>query len=442
MTATDNQQEKKAPLIILLTLIAYLITYILRSYLANKLGSNFYGEYAIAWQVLVLIGFIALLGTNTAGTRYLANFLHLHKDVDALSYIKWNIKFIRGTFITCWAIGVLSFITMLFLHIFHVHDIREHHLIFYMFWIAPAYASIFLLTNYLLANNNFILSTFLQGTLLNLIFLVCFFCAFHIWPNHFTKFEVSLVLFVSTVTVAFICFIVVVNKIKLVKQLNIRDLLLGKNANQPLWRNTSYKLAITQLSFFVMTACVLFILQVVLHSNRKVGYFSAGITISTILFVVGFAITVPLRPLISSLCASKSGKNALQAKVNFANLLFVIFLVPLMIMLIIFSRQLLNHFGADFVQAQPTCIILILSEFVFSFTLIGQAILSYSGYAKVVMVTKLITVALALIGGIFATIFFGLKGMAYTTLVFSSVNLLLISYFCQQKLSIRCLSIY
>lgn len=442
MTTTPNKQEQKAPLIILLTLSAYVLTYILRSYLANHLGSNFYGEYALAWQVLVLLGFVALLGTNTAGTRYLAKFLHLHKDVDALTYIKWNIKFVRRTFIGCWAIGMLFFVVILLLHIFHIHDIREHRLVTYMFWIAPLYASIFLLASYLLANNNFILSTFLQGVLLNLVFLIAFFLAFHIWPNHFTKIDVSLVLLVSTFIVAVICLFFVIKKIKAIKQLDIADILFGKIENHPLWRNTSYKLAVTQLSFFVMTACVFFILQIVLHSHKQVGYFSAGLTISTIIFVAGFAITVPLRPLISSLCASKSGKDALQRKVNFANIIFVVVLVPLTLLLLFYSKELLHHFGSDFTQARPSCIILIFSEFVFSFTLIGQAILSYSGYAKDVMIIKIITVVLALFGGTVATLFLGLIGMAYTYLVFSSINLLLVSYCCHKKLSLRSLSVY
>ena len=442
MKTPQNTQEKMAPLIIALTLISYALSYLLQSYLAKQLGSNFYGEYTLAWQTLVLLGVLALLGSNTASTRYLASFLQLHQNVDALSYIKWNIQFVRRSFLICWAIGILFFVSMLLLHVFHVHDLKQYHLIIYMFWVAPLLASIYLLSSFLLANNNFILSTILQGVLFNLVFLICFFVAFHLWSPHFSSFKISLVLMTSLLMLTIMCLICVIRKIQTITQIKVSDILFGKIEKHPDWRSTSYKLAVTQLSFFVMTACVFFILQAVLKSHQQVGYFSAGVTISTILFVVGFAITVPLRPLISSLCSSTDGKTDLQHKVNVANLIFVLVLTPLMILLLLFSKLLLTHFGNDFVAALPSCIILIFSEFVFSFTLIGQAILSYSGYANDVMVIKLVTVSAALIGGVFATIFFGLVGMAYATLAFSSINLLLVCFFCRKRLALRSLSIF
>lgn len=436
-----NKENTAIPVTIFLMVGSYLISYVLKSYLARHLGSEFYGEYALALQILYLVSIFALLGTNAAGTRFLSKFLHNNKDVDTLSFVTWNIKFIRLTFIACWLLGILAFIIMWYLHSSGVHHIDKYHLVFYMFWVAPLSASVSLLCSYLLANNNFVLSSFLQGVVLNSVFFIYFLITFKLWPQDISKTKIITVLIAGTATVASVCLYLVINKIKALKKLDIKDILLGKITNNPLWLHTSMKLVVSQMTFFVMITCIFLTLQVLLNNQSQVGFFSASLTISGILYVIGLAITIPLKPLISSLTTSEKGKHELQHKINRTNILILAIIMPLAVLIILFSTNLLNHFGHGFSAAKSTCIILAIGAFIHCFALIGQMTLSYTGYAKELMQIKLLGMVTTVITGIIGTLWLGLVGMAYAYLLYILLVQVLVTAHCYKKSGLRILTI-
>ena len=441
MSINLKKEASAVPITIFLMIGSYLISYLLKIYLARHLGSEFYGEYVLAFQVLTFVSFIALLGTNAAGTRFLAKFLHQHKDSDTLSFVTWNIKFIRRAFISCWAIGIIAFVIMLILHHSGVRHIDKYHLVIYMFWVAPLSASIALLCSYLMANNNFILSTFLQGTALNSIFFIYFIIAFKLWPNDISNSKIVGVLCAGTITIAFFCLNFVIRKIESLKNLDLKDVLLGKIKQNPQWLHASMKLVVSQMAYFLLTICVFFILQFILKSHSKVAYFSAGLTIASFLYIIGMAICIPIKPLISSLSDSNAGRKKLQRKINNANLMLVFILVPLTLLTLLFSTQLLNHFGPGFAAARTTCIILVIGSFLHCFSLIGQMLLAYAGYSKELMWIKLTGLITTIITGIIGTLWLGMVGMAYAYLLYVLVVQVPVTISCYRKIKLKTLTL-
>ena len=438
---TSKKETTAVPIIIFLMIGSYLVSYLLKVYLARQMGSEFYGEYALALQVLLLVSFLTLLGTNAAGTRFLAIFLHDHQDSDTLAFITWNIKFIRHTFIACWVIGIIAFIVMLIFHFTGAHHIDKYHLVIYMFWVAPLSASVSLLCSYLLANNNFLISSFLQGLALNSIFFIYFLITFKLWPNEISNTKIIAVLSAGTVTIAFVCLRLVINKIAALRKLDLKDILLGKISNNPLWFHTSMKLVVSQLTFFVMITSMYLILQFILKDQSQLGFFSASLTIAGVLYVIATAICTPIQPLISHLMTSEQGRSELQHKINNTNLLIMMIIAPLTLLIIYFSSTLLNHFGHAFISAKPTCIILVIGAFIHCFALLGQMILSYAGFAKELMYIKILGLVLTIITGILGTIYFGLIGMAYAYLLYIIVVQIFVTVTCFKKAHVRILTL-
>ncbi len=441
MRFSSAKNLTSTPIAIVIMLIGFACNYLLGIFLAQTLGARHYGEYSLAAQILKLVAFIALLGTAMSDKQYLANFLRQKNEADVLIYIRWNLKLIRVTYTICWLVALASFLTMIILHYYGVHDIRKYNLAVYMLWISPLAASIFLLCSYLLANNNFLWSSFLQNILINASYLIYFYIAFKLWPNNIDNIKIILVFFVSSCSVLIICWYLTYKKISLLKEISLRDVFYNKMERHADWLKTSIRLAISNITYYLTTTLIFFLLQIILHHQESIAYYSACLTICAVIWILGTAIALPFQPIISTLMQTADGKNTLQRKINRANLLALILFSLISLLIISYSGKILLLFGPDFIAATTTLNILLAATLFNTMFIIGQLILSYSGYSKEVMVYRLITFFVTIILGVLLTFYYGINGMAAAFLIAMLLGLVLITVTVRVKTAIRVLTV-
>ncbi len=413
--------------IITIAVTAFALNYLLGTFLARKMGSTYYGEYALAVQVLLLIAFITLLGTSISDKQYLANFLSKNKQEMVIDYIRWNISLLRFSYLICWLIATASLITMLVLHYYGVRDIHKYNLVVYMFWIGPLFASILLLCSYLLANKNYILSSFLQQIILTVCYLVYFFIAFELWPHDIDNLKIVLVFFLTSTTTFGLCLYLTIKKIRSIKEVKLWETLFKKMQQRNEWLVTSIRLDIVYLVYYLLTTSMFFLLQYILHAQKYTGYFSACFTISTMLWIIASSISLPFQPIISTLIETPAGREQLQTKINKANFLATLLFVITITALVLFSDKILLLFGQDFIVAKHTLYVLMAATVACGAFIIGQMILSYGGFSKQIMIYRIITYLVTIGLGIPLTYTFGMIGMAISYLLAMLTGLILIA---------------
>lgn len=191
-----------------IALLAYLIQYGLKFFVARHTTPALYRDYAIALRVLNMSAIIALLGTNISSTRFLSSFIKNKSARQASAYISWNIHFISRSFIFCFILATLSALGGIALYHMSIKDIGYHHLAIYMLWIALFLSLALLLGNYFLCKRATVLSSILtQFTLYSILLLLVSIGV--LWLNiTLDTSSISWIIFVAVATLLSISFVV------------------------------------------------------------------------------------------------------------------------------------------------------------------------------------------------------------------------------------------
>lgn len=92
---------------IILFVAGYFIQYGLNVFLANHFSPEYYGEFSIAYRVLLLRATLTLLGTIVSLFRF---FSPLQKNNDTVAmkrFLRWNLVFVGKAFLVCKALAYL-----------------------------------------------------------------------------------------------------------------------------------------------------------------------------------------------------------------------------------------------------------------------------------------------------------------------------------------------
>jgi len=168
---------------------------------------------------------------------------------------------------------------------------------------------------------------------------------------------------------------------------------------------------------------------------ENVGIFSACVKLVAVISVVQSSVMIISIPKISELFWSNN-KKKLKETMRFTSKVILIFSLPLLILLIIGARLILNILGQDFIYGTGVLIILALTSFINGYLGWVAALLSVIGLEK----TSAILIFIALIIDIFLDIIlllkYGMIGVALSTLITTLIIAIVSIIIIKKKLGI------
>ncbi|HEP0308243.1 polysaccharide biosynthesis C-terminal domain-containing protein [Providencia rettgeri] len=176
-------------------------------------------------------------------------------------------------------------------------------------------------------------------------------------------------------------------------------------------------------------------------SSEYLAYYAVSIRICVIMsfFIIA----------VNKVVASKFAKyhannqhDKLISSVKSANRLLWIVSLPMLLIIVLFSKQLLNLFGHEFSDYYLVLIIVASGQFIASVTGTVIFLLQMTGLQKQLMVNIIISVSFSLIIGIFLVHYYGLYGAAWMTFISLATTNLLGCITAYKKLKINPFSIF
>jgi O-antigen/teichoic acid export membrane protein len=360
---------------------------------------------------------LILFGTNTSANRFLTNYLNLESADNLRDYLSWNIRLVRNTALFCLIFITIILGTLNLLQISNVILLADLHLTFHLLWVAPLSAVVLLLSSFLLCSKNYRLSYFFSN------FAKYFFMfSFAFVAVYLFDIIIDTTQLVWMVSIAFIIVFVIevllfwyYAPIKLWNHLKSAWSSSTQNkrsVHKQAWKKTAGYLIMNNLTYMVLTSADLLIVELVAPNEASVGYYASALAVTAIIFVVSRSIYTYIKPNINAHIQNKEF-DVLQTKLNHANYFATGVLLPLVVLLNIFSKQLFLLFGDHFSgSVEVTFLILSVGFCVGALLSPAVYILSYSGNERLVTKVTFIEFAVLIVLGVVLTYYFGIEGTA------------------------------
>jgi O-antigen/teichoic acid export membrane protein len=412
-----SANDKTIITLMFFSIVGYVLLYVFNLVLAHYLNPVRLGECNLAIRVLDILASVALLGTNVSSRRFLSRFIHAYDEQNLKLFIKWNMHLISYSFIFCIALALCSYIVMHGLHIWQFKHIKTYHMAIYMLWVAPLAALFLLLNSYLLCANQIIFANSLSN--MKVVFYILFFLllSFVAAPDY-ASLTVSSIFFLSFLILIFIEFQFITRFTPILfKQIVQAMLLKGEQPIKQDWLTVSLRMAMNNILYLFLTTLDLILIQFISVNKASVGLYAVALTIVSVILIIPKAIQTTLKSEIGPLIESKSGRAKLQSKIKKLNRYTVGMILLISSVIILFSNQLLLHFGAVYLQAKPALIILVIATVVGAYSQSATSLITYSGQEKLLLKMSGLEIVVLILLGVPLTFFEDFTGTAIATLL-------------------------
>ena len=424
----------------LLGLGGFLFRLLFNVFLARHLSSELYGDFSVALSIFNIISAYMLFGTATSSLRFFSGYLKKNQAEVASKYVTWNLRIVLISSFVFLILLALFSIVVLGLHLFHIHDIREYHLIVYFLWLAPIGALSLLLTTYLLCDRNIYLGTFFGSAgfyFFGFLLLIPAIYFFNVRLHSEGLWLLMLcIMIVAVVVQSLILFFRMSDLIK-TSVSNIFSRTHSDKIFEKEWWRVSIKLIFNQLIFLIVTALDLILLEIIDPSKKVVGCYAAAITVAGIIWITQQSIFQFISPQISSLIESDDGKDKLQALINKSEMINIVLNVILIGFIVIFTVPILNFFGPEYIVSKIPLWILLGAAFIAVLSTPAPKLLAYSGNETCLLYISVYQVITMLILGSVLIYFYGAIGAALATMATWLVRTIFSIYFVRTKLNIK-----
>ncbi len=421
--------------VLIIMIISYVVTYCFNVYLARLLSPKDYGNISVALQLLVFFVPFALLGTEISVLRYIPKYLRAYDLQKASGFLQWIVKvFFLGALFIFFA-GILFNTAMHILGKYYPFAREASHIIFFSFWLIPLYAFVVLAANLLQALRSYYFSAAFSGFVLYAIMSLLIFIFVSLM-------DLSQIRFKDVKYVVIIC---IGSSYVLVAGLEVAVLLkkLPREIYQikavfekSLWLKSSLHMMLSTIIFAGLSAIDIFMLDLIAKNQAVVGHFAAIFTIASSLMIFSGAVDMIVNPIISP-SVSSGDTSHLQTTLHLLNIIKVILIGCIFTLLVIFGKNLLSHFGNDFVDSYPSLLI-ILAGFVWEiFYHSSGPLLLYSNRERLSFVISLSQLIFIIVLDIPMIHYFGLKGAVSVLSLSIIISSLVRTYFCHKYLKIR-----
>jgi O-antigen/teichoic acid export membrane protein len=400
-----------------LALIGYSAKLALNILLAHYLTPSHYGDFSIALRTLAVLSSAALIGTEYSSKRFMPYYLSVGDTKTLTDYIKWNLNITRITFPLCLVIAITSLIIMHALHIWHIKDIRTHHLSIYMLWIAP-FSSIFaLLGTYLSCTNHGLIYRIFNKTR-NLVFMLIFILIINCFNVEIDSYLLVFVFFLSFFTLIILQLSFLKKKEPLIFTHIVNTYHSSQSHTiQKDWVIVSIRFVLNNFIFLLICSADLIIIKFISPDENSVGLYAAALTLTAAMLVIPKNIFAFLNSKVHPLSRSKEGREQLVAMTIHFNQISLFSMVVIGLFIIIFSKELLGYFGAIYLQAEYMLKILTFGFIIGAYSKSASTLLAYSNYEGLLLTISCVELVAIIVFGSLATYFYGIIGTASITAV-------------------------
>lgn len=412
-----SHEDKTILTLIFISIVGYFSAYLFNLVLAHYLTPVRLGECNLAIRTLDILASLTLLGTNISSRRFLSRFLTRYDEQALQAYIKWNIQLLTASFIICLALAFTSYFVMHALHIWHIKDIKTYHMAIYMLWVAPLAALFLLLNSYLLCADYVIMSNLLQN--LKIIFYILFFLIITLFaaPN-FHALSVSSIFFMSFFVLVFIEFKFITRYTPALFNVIIQAVFYNQQVENPKdWLTVSLRMVMNNLLYLFLVTIDLILVQFISPNKASVGLYAVALTIVSAIMIIPKNIQGALKAHISVLLEGRQGHAQLQKKINLLNRYTLGIILLISGVILMFSNQLLSHFGHIYLQAEQTLVILTVAYMIAGFSQSATTLITYSGQEKLLLKISILEIIVLIVSGIIMTYLYDITGTAIATLL-------------------------
>ncbi len=120
-----EETEKKKPAgfnisiaIVLLAVGCYVITFLVNTYLAQRMSKSLFGDFSLALNLFLAGASLFLFGTDAVSQKFLAPFLQENRLDKASDFIAWNFKLILRICFIYFILVTVFFVILIGLHWF------------------------------------------------------------------------------------------------------------------------------------------------------------------------------------------------------------------------------------------------------------------------------------------------------------------------------------
>ena len=170
----NSRLKRGAHLNIIIFIASYFIQCALNIFLANHFSPEYYGEFNIAYRVLLLCATLTLLGTSISLFRFFSPLQQNNDSAAMKNFLRWNFSFVGKAFLICLGIAILLTLSLYALHIFGIKSFYSYHLAVYTLFLVPLCALFCLFSTYMVSVGRSRLSSFLRFCLLFILILIFF----------------------------------------------------------------------------------------------------------------------------------------------------------------------------------------------------------------------------------------------------------------------------
>jgi O-antigen/teichoic acid export membrane protein len=326
------------------------------------------------------------------------------------------------------------------LHLFHIYDIREYHLVVYFLWIAPLGALTLLFSSYLLCNRNVYLGTFFGANSLYLFGILLLIPATFIFDITLRIKSLWLLIFCVTTIIATIQSFILFFKMRDVLERSFSYFFkktISDQARKKEWWEVSLRLIFNQFVYLIVSALDLILLEIIDPNEAVVGYYAAALTVTGLIWMTQLALFQHISPMISSSIETENDKKELQVLINKAQINNIVLNSILIALITIFTNPILKFFGPEYLAAKIPLWILLGATFISLLSTPASKLLAYSGNEKSLLFISILQVTTMLISGVILISLFGMIGAALAVMTTLLVRGIASIYFVRIKLAMR-----
>ncbi|PID69568.1 MAG: hypothetical protein CR989_00970 [Flavobacteriales bacterium] len=362
------------------------LVYIIAIFITKEFGPSVYGRYAIIKSLIMVLIIFSTLGLNTLVIKLAADKSHYH-----LKHFKSNFlsKSYLIIFITTVILSVILYLSNGFLS---ENVFKDHHLEPY-FEKLPLIllAAVFLNynSNLFMGQKRVLLFAIISSFLTNAIFILFLFLATVYYKAAMDSF-VIICLSLAFVIPCIISFLFIFP----IKQNNPILKLSGKQLI-----NSGFPMMISSSMIYLIFSIDTIMLGI-FSISKDVGIYRIVSQIAGVNAIFVVVLGTVVGPKIAALYAENNQKGFKELILQSSKLIFFISL-PVLFILLIFSREILLYFGDEFTAGHSALVILIIGQFIFSITGFVDLILNMTDnqkiFGKITMGTALLNIVLNLI---------------------------------------------
>ncbi|WP_172298930.1 oligosaccharide flippase family protein [Pseudoruegeria sp. HB172150] len=413
----SSRLAKVGLVLFVLTLVSYVLKYLVNLTLARNLPADRYGDLLLALRILGIAASLALVGTATSAKRFLAQYLRHHDNHDAAAFIRWNMRFVKWPFLACIAISFALAWAVAHMHLTGIKHIESYHLAVVMLSQAPFLAAILLVASYLQCSEHNIAGYLPLNIFRHLFFIMGWWMVLAVIGAEPTNLLLVSVALLISVLLLGMQFLYVRQRVpSLIEAWQTRTSGLDSEKAKT-WRTASQRLMAASAVSLIIVSLDLIVLEFVAEDEAVVGYYGAVLAMVAIIPRLSDGPLRPVIPRISALIESAEGRQELQRLINGALKINLMTGLATWAILVVFGRTLLGHFGPDFVQAYPALVIATTAITAAMLVQPAPLLLTYGSGERRLMIVTLLEFATLLAAAVPLGLLYGMAGVAAGMLV-------------------------